>query len=659
MTQTPSPRRKRSWRKFILLGLAVVVLLWIALLVRDGVALRAEVLALQEFAQTLPHSIKPAQIDMSFVEQHLTALHENLSGLRLHAAPLLALAPALGWVPRFGGDIQAAPALLDLALQFTDMGQRAAQALAPAWPPTDDNRLSLEWAARAAQALQPIAPALRADLDRAAVIRSGLDLDRVSFRIRSAVQRFDEFYPALKSGATLLAVAPQLLGADRPRTYLILLQNEDELRATGGFISAVGRVTLDAGKIISLTVEDSYQLDDFTTPYPEPPAPLRDYMGLGLWVFRDSNWSPDFPTTAQQAMTSYLQTRGAHGGSIDGVIALNQRAVEELISGLGPLPVDPLQPPISASEVRAYMRNAWATRAPGDNTAAWFAKRKQFISQLLQAVLERVTNSSGRIQWAEMGQQVDRALRRRDVLIALNDPKFNQILHEAHFDGALRATNGDYVLVVDSNLGYNKANAALQESLTYTVTLEAAPRAAHAELTIVYTQTGEAITGCHHEVPSYSGQVTYDSLVQQCYWDYRRVYVPLGAQLSEASVHPTHPGELITGGVSDGTTQTTTENGKTVFSTLLVVPRGQRVESYLRYLLPQTVLQNHEAQMQYHLVWQKQSGAGDWPARVTVIWPGDLQLVTAQPQPIDLSAHAASFQFALDTDREVAITLKK
>ncbi len=653
MTPNSLFRKKRSWLKIILWGVAIVVLLWIALLARDVLVLRADVLALQGFAQALPQPIKPAQIDMQFVAQRLSSLHENLSGLRLHAAPLLALAPALGWIPQAGGDIQAAPALLDLALQFTDMGQRAAQLLAPAWPLTDDNRLSLEWAARAAQVLQPAAPAFRADLDRAAVIRSGFDLNRVSSRLRSALQSFDEFYPALTSGTTLLAVAPQLLGADQPRTYLILLQNEDELRATGGFISAVGRVRLDSGKIISLTVEDAYQIDDFTTPYPDPPAPLRDYMGLGLWVFRDSNWSPDFPTAAQQAIALYKQTRG---GSIDGVIALNQRAVEELISGLGPLPVDPQQPPISAGEVRAYMRTAWAARAPGADAAAWYAKRKQFISQLLQVVLDRVTNNNGQIQWAEVGKQVARALQRRDVLITLNDPKFNQILREADFDGALRASNGDYLLVVDSNLGYNKANAALQESLAYTITLEATPQA---ELTIVYTQTGETAAACHHQVPNYGEQVTYDSLVQQCYWDYRRVYVPADAQLIEASRHPTHPGELITGGVSDGATQTTTENDKTVFSTLLVVPRGQRVESYLRYTLPQAMLQNNGAQAQYHLVWQKQSGAGDWPVRVTAIWPDDLHFVAAQPQPVELDSHAASFQFTLDTDREVLITLKK
>ncbi len=644
-------RKKRSWLKSILFGLVTIVVLWIALLARDVLVLRADVLALQDYAQALPNPIQPAQVDMTFVAQRVSSLHGNLSGLRIHAVPLLALAPALGWIPQVGGDIQAAPALLQLALQFTSMGQQATQLLTLSWPLPAESHVSLELGARVAQLLQPAADSFRADLDRAAKIRSGIDTARVSPRLQSLLTGFDEYYPALESSLSLLKVAPQLLGVDRPRTYLILFQNEDELRGTGGFISAVGKVTLDAGKIISLTVEDAYQIDNFKTPYPEPPAPLRDYMGLGLWVFRDSNWSPDFPSAAQEAIKLYTQTRG---GSIDGVIALNQKAVEELASGLGPLPVDPQQPPVSAQDIRTYMRAAWTTSAKGNDVSAWYTKRKAFIGQLLKVMLDRITNGGGQVQWAEVGRQLDRALQRRDLLIAFTDPALNQALHAAQFDGALREAEGDYVLVADSNLGYNKANAAIQESLAYTITLEQTP---HADLTVVYTHTGQTASGCVHQVPNYGKPIEYDSLVQRCYWNYRRIYVPLGAQLIEATRHPTGPGELITGLTSDGATHTTTEDGKTVFGTLLIVPRGQRVESHVRYDLPSTVLTTTENQLRYRLTWQKQSGMGDWPVRVTVTWPDGYHLIGTQPPPIEVSDHAAVFQFTLDIDHEVLTTL--
>ena len=43
---------------------------------------------------------------------------------------------------------------------------------------------------------------------------------------------------------TLLPDLPNLLGFNRPQTYLLLAQNNDELRATGGFITAIGLVGL-------------------------------------------------------------------------------------------------------------------------------------------------------------------------------------------------------------------------------------------------------------------------------------------------------------------------------------------------------------------------------------------------------------------------------
>ncbi|NTU65270.1 MAG: DUF4012 domain-containing protein [Chloroflexi bacterium] len=467
------------------------------------------------------------------------------------------------------------------------------------------------------------------------------------------LDRYDEAYPLAQTGFELMTVAPQLLAADRPRTYLILFQNEDELRATGGFLSAAGRMTIDAGKIISLTVEDSYAVDDFTTPYPDAPAPLRDYMGIDLWVFRDSNWSPDFPVAARQAISLYTQTRG---GTIDGVIALNQRVVEALVDGLGPLVIDG-QTIANAQEMRDYMRKAWA---PSDQSTAaeWVAERKDFISRAMRALLDRLMNGGGDVDWRTLGQALNGVLHSRDLLIMLTDPQLNGPLRNAQLDGALRTDASDYVMVVDTSMGFNKASVAMQQSMQYTVTL-ATDRAPQAELTIVYTNTNPPDAACEHRLPDYDLDTTYEQLVQQCYWLYRRVLAPAGAELIAASRHPTGPGELISGFISDGETRVTQEGGKTAFGTFLIVPRGQRVESRLSYTLPVSIVQVRGDQMSYHLVWQKQPGAASWPTSVTAVFPEGASLLEAQPQPVGTTANSATFQFGLDTDREVSLTFKE
>jgi hypothetical protein len=83
---------------------------------------------------------------------------------------------------------------------------------------------------------------------------------------------------------------------------------------------------------------------------------------------------------ARQAISLYTQTRG---GTFDGVIALNQRVVEALVDGLGPLTIDG-QTIANAQAMRAYMRKAWA---PFDQSTAaeWTAQRKTFIGRAMQA----------------------------------------------------------------------------------------------------------------------------------------------------------------------------------------------------------------------------------------------------------------------------------
>jgi hypothetical protein len=640
------------WKRLILGLILLGLIVWLGLLARAGLILRADVLALQDYAANLPSPLKPAQIDLPLIQQHVTSIHQNLSALRSLASPLLALTPALGWLPDIGGDVRAAPALLDLTLEFTGLGERALRLIAPSWPPTTGGQLSLPAVTRLLQLLQPAMTSFRADIDRAGAVRQTIDTPTLSPRLQSIFARFDAAYPLLRSGMDLARIAPQLLGADRPRTYLIILQNEDELRPTGGFISAAGRVTLDAGKIMTLTVTDAYQMDDFTKPYGDPPAPLLDIMGSQMWLFRDSNWSPDFPTAARKAIELYTYTQG---GTLEGVIALNQNVVEALMAGLGALTIEAGQPPLTAQTIRAYMRNAWAPAGQAD-VRAWYTQRKGFIGRVMQAMLDRLLTHPGEVDWTELGRALNAVLDSHDLLITLTDPALNRAVRDAGWDGSLPDVRGDFLMIVDANLGFNKANALIDEAFTYQVQLHP-DRSATSDLAIAYTQRGAPAAGCPHAVPLYDLSTTYDWLAQQCYWNYRRVLAPAGAALIEATRHPTKAGELISGAISDGATTTSTEENQTAFSTLVIVGRGQALESRLRYALPIGTVQPDGDRLIYRLHVQKQAGAGHWPITIIVNAPIGQRPIDAQPKPFELSETRAVFQLTLDADVDMIVTL--
>ena len=212
-TTQPHLQRKQRWPLIVALVVGLIFLVWIGLLVRDGLALRADVLALQDYAATLPQPVKPADIDMAWLQQRVTSLDDNLNALRSHAGPLLALTPALGWLPEIGGDVQAAPALLDMALELTDLGRRATTALEPFWPPeTTNGRFSLPVVARLLQVLQPTMTSWQNNLDRAQAARQRIDTARLSPRLRSVLERYDEAYPLAQTGLELRGRRPAIAG---------------------------------------------------------------------------------------------------------------------------------------------------------------------------------------------------------------------------------------------------------------------------------------------------------------------------------------------------------------------------------------------------------------------------------------------------------------
>ena len=95
---------------------------------------------------------------------------------------------------------------------------------------------------------QPALAEAAARLARVAEMRNALP-PLAEPRLQRLLDKLDKLLPLAKDALALAQAAPALLGADGPRTYLLLAQNNDELRATGGFISGAGHVTIDRGRI--------------------------------------------------------------------------------------------------------------------------------------------------------------------------------------------------------------------------------------------------------------------------------------------------------------------------------------------------------------------------------------------------------------------------
>jgi hypothetical protein len=424
----------------------------------------------------------------------------------------------------------------------------------------------------------------------------------------------------------------------------VLIQNEDELRATGGFISGVARITLEGAAVEELVFEDSYAIDDFSFPYPDPPQPLLDYMLTELWLLRDSNWSPDWPTSAQAAIDLYTISREAE---IDGVLAIDQRAIRLLIDALGPLYVEGYPEPISGANVIAIARQTWeqGQEEGGD----WWWHRKDFMVSVMQAAVERLSGGLDQAALYRLYKAAMAALDEKHVLVYLREPGAAALVSELGWDGAVRDDPGDYLLVVDTNLGFNKANALVTRELLYVVDLSD-PALPQASLTVRHHHPATPReASCRHE-PRYDE--TYAQMMERCYWDYLRVYVPSASTLTDATPHAVPAAALLSGRPSPAkVTVGPPEQGRNVFATLLLLHPSETLETRFEYSLPQSVWVVREPQPEYVLLIQKQPGTHATPVHVQVELPEGLTLIHSEPEPASQTASTLEYALVLERDQ--------
>ena len=465
-------------------------------------------------------------------------------------------------------------------------------------------------------------------LDRASLARQDIDPSLLPHDFGSFLYRSDEHFEGIQRAFHFLAVMPDLTGTvEQPRTYLLLAQNRDELRATGGFISGIGIMTIAAGDLLSLEIYDSYQVDDYSKGYPAPPEPLQHFMSADYWVPRDANWSPDFPTTARKAQELYtLSTDQA----TDGVIAFDQAAVVTLVDILGPLHFSDFSEPVTAENIEIMMQRAWSTSPDEGLSQEWWEHRKDFMSQLGEALFKVLLDTRDKDILIQLGSELLTAIKEGHLLIYFNHEEAQAALAKATLDNSVAPGGGDFLYIVDSNVGFNKTDAVVQRNATYLVDL-ANPQMPSAMLVVQYTHTRNQDMACIHE--SVYGSGAYTDMQVRCYWNYWRVYTGPKTRLYGANETPVSAEWLLNG--EDWAGQAMIDAGESdtqTVSGLFVLPVGQEQDIALQFVLPSSVIRKlPDNDLYYNLRIQKQAGLSHLPLVLQVKPPHGYALVNPEP----------------------------
>ena len=397
----------------------------------------------------------------------------------------------------------------------------------------------------------------------------------------------------------LLMNLPSLLGDPSDKRYLVLFQNDKELRATGGFITAYAQFRLVKGQPILEKADDIYALDAaLTKKYAAPREILTFHKGVYNLNIRDSNLSPDFKLSMQQFVDMYNNTSGKE--KIDGIIAVDTHVLVEALKILGPMNVYGREFSAVIDKrcdcPRAiYELEDYSTRPVNYVRTA----RKDIIGVLMQQILRMALGVSPSKYWGNLFQMLIAEINQKHVLAYFMDTttqkaaeSFNlagRIMTASESAAVLKYEDGkgwDYLHINNSNMAGAKSNMFVSSKVTKDVTVGGDGKIT-TKLTIDYKNPYPG-SDCGLE----SGGLCLNAPLR----NWVRIYVPSGSTLTESkgSISP-----------KDGTAMTmdtTASLGKTMFEGFLIVNPMGTAKLELTYVSPVTV------SGQYKLLIQKQGG---------------------------------------------------
>lgn len=389
---------------------------------------------------------------------------------------------------------------------------------------------------------------------------------------------------ALEQGKDALKIAPQALGIPTSRTYLLLFQNDKEIRATGGFMTAYATLTINNGQVKSTTSDDIYRLDEkllkvcLTKICPlTPPAPIVKYLpevtgkARSAWSMRDSNLSPDVPTSAAQFETMYKML--GEGLPFDGIIYIDTNVVEQLIEVTGPIDVYGTK---YSSEIdkRCNCPNViYELEAYAEVAAKGEKDRKAVLGVLMQQILARSVGADIE-KLPQLVEVIANLANHKHVMFYMHDNASQQALSKLNWTGQIKNYDGDFLHINDSNFAGGKSNIYVTQTVTEDINVQ--KDGVKKKITIEY-QNPQA----------------FNTWLNGINRDYVRFYAPLGSK-------------LISSKGSEEPVTTIDDLGKTVFEAFVQVRPQNTRKLEIEYMIP------YNPKGEYDLLIQKQPGAKDF-----------------------------------------------
>ncbi|MCL4507999.1 MAG: DUF4012 domain-containing protein [Chloroflexi bacterium] len=437
-------------------------------------------------------------------------------------------------------------------------------------------------------------------------------LSAISSRLNVLIAKEDAVLNELDQATSLILLLPHAaqtaLGMDHSQSYLVLGQDPFELRATGGFVGGMGLVNVSNAQITKLDYRGVLDFETPSQPHLTPPFPLEHYMGIAAWYLRDANWSPNFPTSAK--LEEQFFERDQHV-QVNGVIAVDTYAVQDLLRAIGPVYVPQYAETISADNLLAEL---WKNiNASGSITSQREMDKTDFLSALVRAVVAKLEQPAN-VNLTKLGAALVTSIQEKHLQVYFNNPSLEAFAKAAHADGSVWSSPGDGVEVVDTQVSYGKMTAVMKESEHLTVEIGPDGQVTRDTLTITYQNLYNELGALRVWKELHSELYNFRTNTMQngtgIFATYVRVLTPLHTHLEQITGSDDTPGYVIADGKSQLTAYLVVHPGQTRSLTFAYQPDISRV-----------------ATNEYALTLQKQPGTVANPITVDVHLAPQLHLV--------------------------------
>lgn len=237
-----------------------------------------------------------------------------------------------------------------------------------------------------------------------------------------------------------------ILGDKKPQHYLVLFQDPQIPRPTGGLLGAYAVLSFSQGKM-SLEGGNIFSLDDVFLNKVVPPLPLQSISDK--WFFHDSNWFFDFPSSGRKIAEFYndLGTKF----KVDGVVMVNPDVGGDILSVLGPVVIKTYDLSVTADNFSSFFQNQIQESAKLVTQEASDQHSREYFSLFLSALQNKLAAASSS-QLQQIVSLLQDDLDSKDIQLFFSDDNLEYYFDSLNETGKITESNNDYLAVVVNSL---------------------------------------------------------------------------------------------------------------------------------------------------------------------------------------------------------------